>query len=51
MICLKKGKKHALKIVFKHRWSLNDIGIVSKQQKLLFLQRKNEDFFVDPISP
>ena len=26
------------------------VGIVSKQQKIFILQRKNEDFFVDTIS-
>lgn len=39
-------KQHNLKIDQMERWNLNALGIDFKQQKLLFVQRRNEKIFV-----
>lgn len=46
----KEAKKNDLKIEVKDRWNLNAIGIDSRQQKLLFVQRRNEEFFVQLVN-
>lgn len=38
-------KRHNLKIDHMERWNLNAIGIDFTQQKLLFVQRRNEEIF------
>lgn len=39
-------KKHNLKIDHLERWNLNAVGIDLQQQKLLFVQRRHEEIFV-----
>lgn len=46
----KMASKHALKIDIKDRWNLNAIGIDSDQQKLLFVQRRDNEFFISLIN-
>lgn len=46
----KEARKHALNIDIKGRWNLNAIGIDSHKQKLLFVQRRDEEIFVSLIN-
>lgn len=45
-----EANRRGLSIDTKDRWNLNAIGIDHKQQKLLFVQRRNEEFFVEVIN-
>lgn len=40
-------RKNNLKIDFRDRWNLNAIGLDSHQEKLLLVQRRDHDFFID----
>lgn len=45
----KEAYINGLRIDVKDRWNLNAIGIDSTTQKLLFVQRRNEEFYVEVI--
>lgn len=44
-----EAKKLGLKISEKDQWNLNAIGVDLQQQKLLFVQRKEQDFKIELI--
>ncbi len=44
-----EAKKFGLNITLKDRWNQNSIGIDIHQQKLLFVQKRNHECFVDLI--
>lgn len=46
----KEARKNGLSIDVKDRWNLNAIGIDHRKQKLLFIQRRNDELFVELIS-
>lgn len=46
----KEAKRNGLNIILKDRWNLNVIGIDQKQQKILFVQRRDEGYYIKVIN-